>query len=301
MSAKPDRVTLIAFAGVVLLASANIVAVRIGSRELEPFWGAGIRFAMATTVMFVVLVARRIRLPHGRSLLGAASFGVLAFTLAYAFFYWGSQEVPAGLSGVIMGLVPLFTLFLAALQGVERFRPRGLAGAVLASIGIAVVIAEPPGGAVPIASVLAIVAAALFATESGIVVKRIPEADPIGTNAVAMLIGAVLLLALSRLTHEGTGLPTSTAVWVSLVYLGLIGTPALFVLYVFVLNRWTVSGVSYQFVLMPPVTILLGAAIVDESLTGALLIGTPLVLAGVYLGAMSGAERPTSIAPSPSP
>ena len=269
-----------------LLGSGNIVAVRFSNRELEPLWGAGARFAIAASVLCAIgLVARR-SFPRGRSLWGAVSFGLLAFTGAYALFYIGAVRVSAGTAGVIMALVPLLTLLLATAQRLERFSWRGLAGSLLAVAGIGVILSGSPAGAAPIASVLLIVGAATCASQAGIVVKRTPESDVITTNGVAMAVGAVLLLAMSFGAGEAHDVPSSLSVWVAVAFIAFVGSPLLFILYVFVLNRWTASAASYQFVLFPPVTIVLGALVAGESVTGGLLLGVPLVLAGVYVGAL---------------
>jgi drug/metabolite transporter (DMT)-like permease len=81
--------------------------------------------------------------------------------------------------------------------------------------------------------------------------------------------------------------------------MGLIGTPALFVLYVVVIRRWTVSATSYQFVIAPIIAIALGAILLDERVTPLLLLGAPLVLAGVWVGALLPERRSSEVtAPS---
>ena len=47
---RPDRVTLAAFVGFVLIAGAVSVAIRLGSFELPPFWAATLRYAMAVPI-----------------------------------------------------------------------------------------------------------------------------------------------------------------------------------------------------------------------------------------------------------
>ncbi len=284
---RPDRATLAAFAGVVLMGGSNIVAVRFSNRDLAPFWGAALRFAAASAVMFGIVWARRLPLPRGRSLRLAMLYGVLSFTASYAFFYWGAVQVPAGLGGVIMAFVPLLTFFFAMAHGLERFRWRGLFGAALGVAGIAVIFAERSGGAIPPLRILSILAAAACAAESGILVKRIPDSHPVTTNAVAMATGTTFLFALSFLTREAVALPSHAVTWTALLYLALLGSPVLFILFVLVLQRWTASAASYQFVLIPIVAIVMAAWLAGEELTPSLLLGAPLVLAGVYVGALA--------------
>jgi drug/metabolite transporter (DMT)-like permease len=294
---RPDLAVLAAFAGAVVLGSANIVAVRFSNRELDPLWGAGVRFAVASAVLCAIGAASARPFPRGRSLRGAVSFGLFAFTGAYALFYLGAVEVPAGTAGVLMALVPLLTLGLATVQGLERFSWRGLVGALLAVAGIVAIVSGSPAGGAPVASVLLIVGAATCASQAGIVVKRTPVSDVITLNGVAMAVGAVLLLAASFATGETHTAPSSPSVWAAVGFLALVGSPMLFILYVYVLNHWTASAASYQFVLFPPVTIALGAVVAGESVTGGLVLGVPLVLAGVYVGALrrgGGPDQPSS-------
>ncbi len=284
-----DKRILLAFAGVVLLAGSNIVAVRFSNRELDPFWGAGIRFLGASLILWALVAQGRYPLPRGRALGGAFVYGILSFLIAYAFFYWGAQEVPAGLGGTIMASVPLLTVMFAAVHGLERLRLRGVVGAVVALTGIAIMSSGALSGDVSLPSVLAIGVAAAAASESGIVLKLLPSSHPVVTNAIGMSVGAVLLLLLSSIAGESWGPPESPSVWGAIVYLA-IASPFLFMLLVYVIQRWTATGASYQFVLFPIVSVIGGALLLGEKVTSSLLLGAPFVLVGVYIGALSRSE-----------
>jgi drug/metabolite transporter (DMT)-like permease len=283
---KLDRTTLLAFSGTVLIGAVNVVAVRFSNREFAPFWGATLRFAGSAIILMAIASALRRPFPRGRSLAGAIVYGILAFGASYGLFYWGTQRVTAGFAAVLMGTTPLLAFLLSAAHGTERFRWQGLAGGVLAVIGIAAIASDPPGEHVSIAFMLAIVASAACSAESTIVVKIVPKADVVTFNAVAMSIGATLLLGLSLIRAEPWRVTASASTWTALAYL-IVASPLLFILYVFVIRRWTPSAASYQFVLFPPISIVLGALLAGESVTPWILLGTPLVLAGVYVGALS--------------
>lgn len=66
-----DRITLLAFLGVVLFGGANAIGVKQTVHEIAPFWGATIRFVAAGLVMTAIALGTRRALPRGRSLLGA--------------------------------------------------------------------------------------------------------------------------------------------------------------------------------------------------------------------------------------
>lgn len=294
-----DRRILFAFAGVVLLAGSNIVAVRFSNRELDPFWGAGIRFLGASLILWALVARGHHPLPRGRALGGAFAYGILSFLVAYAFFYWGSQEVPAGLGGTIMASVPLLTVMLAAAHRLERLRLRGVLGAMVALTGIAVMSSGALAGDVSMVSVLAVLVAAAAAAESGIVLKLLPSAHPVVTNAIGMSVGAVLLLVLSSVAGESWEMPVNPSVRAAILYL-TIASPFLFILVVYVIQRWTATGASYQFVLFPIVSVIGGALLLGEGVTSSLLFGAPLVLVGVYIGALSSSETSRELLDLPS-
>lgn len=283
--ARPDRATLLAFVAVTLLGGTNAIAVKETVTELAPLWGAAIRFlAAGALTMSLVLVTRR-ALPRGRSLFGAGLFGFFGFTAAYGLIYSAIRDVPAGTTMILISLTPLFTFGLAIAHRQERFRLQGLIGALIAVVGVGIVFADQLGADVPLGSLLLIVLGAAAIAESGVIVKAIPHSDPLATNGVAMLVGGLLLTGLSFAFSEPRAVPAETTTWIALAYLVVLGSIALFALYVFALQRWTASAVSYVTLLMPIVTVALAALLTGEQITPSFLVGGVVVLGGVYVGA----------------
>ena len=64
---RANRATIAAFAGLVGLIGTNLVAIRIGNRELAPFWHAGFRFLVAAMLFWLIAVLRRAGLPSRRA------------------------------------------------------------------------------------------------------------------------------------------------------------------------------------------------------------------------------------------
>ena len=285
---RPDALTLTAFLVLVVLVGGNVVGVRFVNRELAPFWGAGSRFALAALLFAGYAAARRLPLPRGRALGAALVFGVLQFGVGFALGYWALQEVPAGLASVILASIPLFTLGFAALARLESLTARGVAGAVVAIVGIALLFGERAGRDVPVPHLAANVAMAACFALVGVVIKRAPPVPLATMNAVGMAVGAAILLVLSAAAGERAAIPAEPATWAAQAYLVLPGSVGVFALLLYVLRRWTASGVSYQTVLSPLVSIALAAWLLDEPLTSGLLLGAGLVLAGVYIGALAG-------------
>lgn len=298
IAARPDRVTLLAFLGVVVFGGANAIGVKITVEELAPFWGAGMRFAAAGALMLLIVATTRRPLPRGRSLWGAALYGVVGFAASYALAYAALRDVPAGTAMVLIALTPLFTFGLAIAHGQERFHFQGLVGSLIAVVGIGLVFVDQLSADVPLIPLLLILLAAVAIAESGVIVKWIPKSDPFATNAVAMLTGTALLLILSVVAGEPWVLPTQAATWAAVGYLIVLGSVAMFALFVFTLQRWTASAVSYVTLLMPLVTVALAVVLTGEQITASFVVGGAVILGGVYVGAFLKSRPSRTPAPS---
>src|SRR2546425_1000736 len=133
---RPSTAVLAAFVAVVLIGGTNFVAVRFSNRELPPFWGAGLRFAIAGALLVGFARWRGIPLPIGPALPGVALLGVLNFGVSYAFAYWGLLQAPAAMAATFVALVPLMTFFIATALRMERFRWSGVIGGAIAVAGV---------------------------------------------------------------------------------------------------------------------------------------------------------------------
>ena len=259
---------------------------RITYAELPPFSvGAG-RFIIGALVFWVLVFFRKIPLPRGRALLGAVIFGFLSVGLSFILMSWGLVKTPASTYQVLMALVPLLTLFFAYLHGVERIGWQGLLGSVLAVAGIAVVVSGSKVSSLSLPHVLAIIAGAACLAEAAVVAKKFPRNHPIMTNAIAMTVGSIMLTGASLVTGEQWVIPKLTSTWIAFAYLVVFVTIIVFMLYLYVLGRWTASGTSYGFVLTPMITVVVASLLAGEQITWNFAIGAVLVLSGVIFGAL---------------
>ncbi len=244
-SGTGERAGLTAFVCCCLSGGGNAVGVRFSNRELDPLWGAAVRFGAAALVLLAVMALMRLPLPRGRALAGAALYGVLNFGVTFALAYYALVRVHAGLGQTVLALVPLVALLLVVAQRQERLRMSALAGTLVAAAGVALASRAPLQADVPVLSLLAV-------------------------------LGAAVSLVCIR----------------DRAYMVLVGSVLTFVLYLVVVRRWGASRASYVFVVIPVITILLSAWLDDEELTAGLLLGAPLVLLGVHLGALRPGRKP---------
>jgi len=284
---RVDGLTLVAFLAVVILGGSNAVAVRFSNFELPPFWGAAFRFASAAAIFWVIVLMRRIEIPRGQALKGALIYGILTIGINYAFIYWALVYVPASMAIVFLTLGPLFTFLFAWAHRQEAFRWRGLIGALVAFAGILIGLGSEIGSSVPLVPLLALVAGVVVMAEGTVLYKSYPSSEPLAVNALALSVGAAILLLISLVSGETWSLPATQTTWIAYGYLVLGGSVLMFYLFLYVLDRWTASATSYVFLLVPVATIVIAAWLLDERVSLRFLVGSVVVVVGVWVGAIS--------------
>lgn len=287
----PDRTTLLAFVGVVLCGGLNAIAVRQTVLELDPLWGGAMRFLAAGLIFAVLAVARGSRRLGRRAFVGATVYGLVGFAAAFGFIYPALRDVQAGTASVVIALSPLVTYGLAVAQRQEPFRPRAIVGGAVALAGIAIVFLDQIGLDVPLGPLAMVALGMVCLSEAGILVKWVPRSDPFAINAIAMLAAGVALLLGSLLLGETQAVPTRSETWLAVGYITVIGSVVMFGLYLFGLQRWTASGMSYSTLMLPFVSVTVATVLIGEQFTLAFAVGGLVMLIGVYLGAF-GHHRP---------
>ena len=294
-----DRATAAAFSAAVVIGGVNFLAVKVSNEHIEPMFGAALRFGAASLLLFAATAILRRPRPDARAAFGAAVYGWLGFGVSYGLLYFALVGLSAGTTSVIVAAAPLATLILAVAHRQERWSGRGFAGGLLVLAGIAILSRQSIEGDIPFGYFAAALGGVLAIGESTVVAKMLPRPDPVTTNAVGMGVGAAFLVGASLVRGETWALPADARTWLVLAWLVIAGSIALFVLMLFVIQRWTASAGAYAVTLMPVVAVTLGTVLADEELTIDIIVGGVLVLVAVYVGALSGARAAPVASPEP--
>jgi drug/metabolite transporter (DMT)-like permease len=291
MRSDQGRGTLVAFLIGAVLSSGNPIAVKFSNVELDPLWGATLRFTLAAGLMLVVMGLLGLRFPRGRALLGAVLYGVFNFGLAFACLFYALVELGAGFLQILLAVIPLITLLLVVVQRLERLRVSAVAGAVIAFVGVLLMSQIALDASISIGTILVAMAAAFCLAEGAVLVRVFPPEHPVSLNAVGMTVGAVVLFVGSLLAGDEMVLPRLRETWLAMGYMVVIGSGIVFILWVFVLKRWDASRAAYNFVLLPPITLVFSNLITGEEVGVELILGGVVILVGVYIGALRPARR----------
>jgi drug/metabolite transporter (DMT)-like permease len=280
------------FATAATLIGVNFVAIKITLTEVGPLWSATLRFVMAAGLFVAWMRGRAMALPRGRTLLGIAGFGALNIGAFFALVNWGLQGLPAATAGILLASMPLFTFLASWAHGLEGFSWHRIAGATIAIAGIVWLSAGEVSAGVSLLRLFAVLAAAALAGEATVILRLVPPVDPVATNAVAVTTGATLLLIMTVVSGESMRWPAQIGTWGALVFLAVVGTLAVFWLFVSLIQRWTPASTAYVLVVAPYVAAVAAYIWFREPIGWTIVGSAALVGIGVYVGAVRAPARP---------
>jgi drug/metabolite transporter (DMT)-like permease len=285
---------------VYLVWGSTYLAIRVVVETLPPLLSAGIRFLVAAAVLATVIGVRRgwatLRV-DGRAVAGAALVGTLLLAGGNGGVTVAELWIPSSLAALLVAAVPLWVVLLRTGHG-DRPGPWTLGGVFLGFAGLAVLLRPGGGdGMVFLGSLIVLAASASWAIGS-YWSNRLPlPRDPFVATVWEMAAGALVLLTVGLLRGEAASMDLGAASgrsWLALGYLVVFGSLVAFTAYVWLLKNAPISLVATYAYVNPVVAVILGALLLAEPVTVAILIGGAIVVAGVVL--VVSTERPRSAA-----
>jgi drug/metabolite transporter (DMT)-like permease len=265
------------------------IFIKLGLRDLPPFTFAGIRFLVAATILWLIVLWRRQAVPRKSSdWLMIAWTGFIAFAVNYGLIFWGEQYITSGLAAVLQSTIPAFGLVIAHFHlPAERITMRKMAGVVLGMAGTAVIFYDQMTveGRDSLWGSMAMVASSVCVAYSNVLVKaRCRHIETAALAAGQMTFGLVPLLLVGTV-WEGSPfrLQWTRQALVSLFYLALIGSAVAFFLYYWLVKRIDVTKTMLIALVTPVIALLIGMITLSEDVTWRIVLGSAAILAGISM------------------
>lgn len=283
MSRRSALLPLIAslFALYIIWGSTYFV-IRVGVESWPPMMMAGLRFLTAGIILFAFLRWRGAPLPDRRALINAAIVGVLLLSVGNGLVTVAEhQNVPSGIAAVMVATVPLFAMCFSACFGIKT-RLIEWAGIGIGLVGIILLNSAGHLAGNPWGAALILIASLSWAFGS-VWGSRVALPQGLMAGAIEMLTAGVVLLLCSQLNGERlTAMPT-TAGWVALAYLIVMGSMVAISAYMYLIRSVTPAvATSYAYV-NPVVAVLLGVGFADETLSSREWLALGVIIFAVVL------------------
>ena len=278
----------------------SFLFIKIAVEEIQPLMLAALRIGIGALVLNLFLMVKGERLPTTFSFWKRIVVaGFFAQGLPFVLINWGEQYVDSSLASLMNGMVPLFTIVFAQfmLQD-ERMTVNKTIGVVIGFLGL-VFLVYPNLREGITASTYGIIAIALASVSYGIglvyIRKYLTKVSSVQAPAAQLLSVTVYLVPIAFWMYPSFDVMaiSSASVW-SVSILGVFGTAIAFILYFKLIERTSAGYASMVTYLMPIYGVLLGAAFLEEAITGWMILGAGLILGGISFVNRKKKETPPS-------
>jgi len=229
------------------------------------------------------------KLPTAAQFKWIVGMSFLMFVFANALSTWSVTFIPSGLAALIAALYPLCVVLLEWMF-FKRKAESWLTyiGLILGVGGIAIVFYEnafheqPDGYVFGIA--LAIFSMVAWSLGTIFVARNKFNINPYYGMGWQMLCSSFFIFILAKATDNN--IPISTIpieAWGGITYLIIMGSIMAFIAFIYSMKHLSPSIASLYAYINPIVAILIGSIVLNEALTGHIIIGSLVTLCGVYL------------------
>jgi drug/metabolite transporter (DMT)-like permease len=253
----------------------------------DPITLAILRWAIGFACVLPAALVLRAKWPARSDWPAVALLGLCFFGLFFVLYNIAIGYTTAARASLALATLPLHTMVVGALLGVEPLTVRKSAGVGVAVLGVVAALAyglsAAPAGAWRGELIMtgAVLCMAFYNVLSRPFIRR---SSALGFLSVGMGAGAAGLIAVGSLTGSVAVLGSfGAAQWIAGIYLGIAGGALAFILWVQALERATPTRVASTMTVNPIAAGLLATQLVGEPITPNLVIGLIAVFAGIWL------------------
>ena len=206
----------------------------------------------------------------------------------HMFLNIGEQHTTSGIAALVVALAPGDDVDpRCSTLGLDRIRLRHVVGLAIAFAGVAIVVAFGSGSDLSLESAkgpLIVLGAPLaFALYNVILKPLLGRHDLLALTAATSLVGIVGLVPFARGSTVDTVVDASAAEAALLLYLGVLATLLGYIFWnVGLRGLGPTRAVSYTYAISP-LAVVIGAIVLDETVTPWLVLGGALVVGGIAL------------------
>ena len=278
---------VLAFAAIYLVWGSTYLAIRYAVETIPPLVTAGVRHAIAGSILLAWAWARGFR-PTRPNWVAGCALGALFFLVGHGSLHWAEQYVGSGLAALLIATEPMFILVLAWLMHQQKISRLSALGLGLGVVGVALLTgAELTVKGSSLLGLLAVMLGSLSWSVGVVISPRLKlPTDALGRTALPTLCGAIMLLVAAGVTGEFQATHWASISLKSIFGLGYLitfGSIVAFTSYTWLLQRCPPALVATHTYANPVVAVLLGWLLASEPLTLRVALASVAILGAIVL------------------
>ena len=257
------------------------LAIKFGIESFPPFLMAGVRFAVAGALLYMVMRALGSPNPTLVQWRGAAIIGVLLPAFGNGTVCFVQQTISSSVAALSIATAPIWMAIFSSLWGHKITRQEWL-GIAIGFVGIVLL---NVGGSFKgeVTSALLLMFAAASWSFGSVWSKHLPMPQGLMGAASQMLCGGLALLLFSAFQHEAWPQHISQKSWWAMAFLVILGSLAAYSAYQYLLKTVRPLVASSNTFVNPVVAFVAGVWLANETVTRTEYVALAVILMGVFL------------------
>ncbi|MDI1298095.1 drug/metabolite exporter YedA [Methylotenera sp.] len=257
------------------------LAIRFGIESFPPFLMAGMRFAIAGSILYIVMRILGAPNPSKRQWLGATAVGILLPALGNGTVCYVQQTVSSSVAALSIATAPIWMAIFSSIWG-HKITHKEWLGIAIGLVGIVLL---NVGGSLhgELASAMLLIFAAASWSFGSVWSKRMDMPTGLMASAAQMLAGGVVLLCVSAFQGESWPQYISAKSWGAMLFLVVLGSIVAYSAYQYLLKTVRPLVASSNTFVNPVVAFIAGIWFANEHVTTNEYIALAIILVGVFL------------------
>lgn len=258
---------------------------KISQTTIPPLTGVAARVSVAAIVLWIFVFLSGAKLPALKGCLWRLFVqGCISCAVPYTLIAYGQTSVSSALAAILNSTTPLFVCLISLLwAGSEPFTTGRLVGVSAGLAGVVLIAGANSlaGLGQDVLGQAAIIFATVSSAAAAIQGRRFDALPPELAAAGTLTFGAIVLVPLSFIVDAPLHSAPSMASIVALLVNAVLATALRSVIYFRLLRTIGSMGTSSVSYLKPLVGVLIGCALMGETLTSTAIVGSLAIVFGV--------------------
>lgn len=249
--------------------STSFVFNEIALAEIDPFTVALGRVATGALAIWAFVIIGRFRVPGTLRVWGScALLGLLNNAVPFSLILWGQDRIQGGEAAILNATTPIFAVLIGHFMTADdRLSVNRVAGIALGTGGVALLVGVETFAFGPqtVWGYLAVIGASVSYGFAAQAARRLMGGIPGPVMATGMLTMSTLWM-IPAAVWIGAPLPASISAptVLSVLLLGILCSAVAYIVYFAILRRAGATNLMLVTMIIPPGTLLLGAAFLNE-------------------------------------
>jgi drug/metabolite transporter (DMT)-like permease len=263
------------------------IAIRVGLESLTPLFSAGLRFSLASIMIFVLMKIKSIPLQTDKvSIRLYLLMGFFSFVIPFGLVYWAEQFVPSGMAAVLFAVYPFLVVIFSFIRlPSESIGFYKIFGTILGFVGIVIIFSDSFEGDLTnyLIGMFAVVLSGIMQAWIAVSIKKFGNhLHSLSMNFIPMVIAGISMIVIAFFTEDLSTIRMDENAVLSVLYLAFFGSVITFTTFYWLIKRINLVILSLIAFITPIVALILGFFFYSEVLSTRHFIGTAMVLTGVF-------------------